>query len=117
MTKLVDLSDLGEDGVVAVDSPHGKLAVGMSNGKPFAVSDRCRHLFASLGEGRVADDGGLECPRHAARYDVDSGKMTRGPQGALFAATRGAVKAGANAAAPLKCYPVVEHDGAIYLDS
>jgi nitrite reductase/ring-hydroxylating ferredoxin subunit len=113
--RLIAVAELGASGVATVDTPHGKLAVGISDGEPFAVSDRCRHLFASLGEGRVADDGCLECPRHRARYDVRTGAMTRGPQGMAFLAAREAIRLGASAAAPLARYPVEERDGVLYL--
>jgi len=111
---LVAVEDLGDRGVTVVETPHGRLAVGLSGGQPFAVSNRCRHLLASLGEGRVAEDGCLECPWHAARYDVRSGAMTRGPQGA-FKPLAGVVK-GTTGAHPLKTYPVTLRDGAIWLE-
>jgi nitrite reductase/ring-hydroxylating ferredoxin subunit len=85
----------------------------MSAGKPFATSNRCRHLFASLGNGRVTSEGCLECPWHHALYDVTSGKMVRGPQGA-FKPLAGAVKATTGAHA-LKRFPVEVRDGAIWL--
>jgi nitrite reductase/ring-hydroxylating ferredoxin subunit len=51
-TRLVTVADLGASQVTVVENtPHGALAVGISAGKPFAVSNRCRHLFASLGKG------------------------------------------------------------------
>ncbi len=113
-TRLVAVDDLGASQVCVVDeTPHGALAVGISAGKPFAVSNRCRHLFASLGEGQVTEDGCLECPWHAARYDVGSGKMVRGPQGA-FKPLAGAVKA-TTGAISLKTFPVELRDGAIWL--
>ncbi len=113
-TRLVGVSELGDSRVAVVDpTPHGALAVGISDGKPFAVSNRCRHLFASLGEGQVTEDGCLECPRHAARYDVGSGKMVRGPQGA-FKPLAGTVKATAGAIS-LKTFPVELRDGEIWL--
>src|SRR5271165_2819784 len=112
--RLVSVDDLGNSHVTVVeDTPHGALAVGMSGDMPFAVSNRCRHLRASLGKGRVADDGCLECPWHAALYDVRNGKMVRGPQGA-FKPLAGAVKATAGARA-LKTFPVEVRDGAIWL--
>lgn len=46
----------------------------------------------SLGKGRATDDGCLQCPWHAALYDVATGAMVRGPQGA-FKPLAGAVKA------------------------
>jgi nitrite reductase/ring-hydroxylating ferredoxin subunit len=113
-TRLLSISDLGDSQVAVVEkTPHGALAVGISAGKPFAVSNRCRHLFASLGRGQVTDDGCLQCPWHAALYDVGTGKMVRGPQGA-FKPLAGAVKATAGARS-LKTFPVELRDSAIWL--
>jgi nitrite reductase/ring-hydroxylating ferredoxin subunit len=112
--RLVAVDDLGDSQVAVVEStPHGALAVGISAGNPFAVSNRCRHLFASLGKGRVTDDGCLQCPWHAALYDVGTGAMVRGPQGA-FKPVAGAVKA-TTGARSLKTFPVEVRDGAIWL--
>ena len=113
-TRLVAVEDLGASEVTVVEkSPHGALAVGISTGKPFAVSNRCRHLFASLGNGYVTDDGCLQCPWHGARYDVATGKMVRGPQGA-FKPLAGAVRA-TTGARGLRTFPVEVRDGAIWL--
>ncbi|MDQ6810983.1 MAG: Rieske (2Fe-2S) protein [Actinomycetota bacterium] len=112
--RLIAVDDLGDSRVAVVEqTPYGALAVGISGGKPFALSNRCRHLFASLGKGRVTDDGCLECPWHAALYDVGTGKMVRGPQGA-FKPLAGAVKATAGARS-LTRFPVEIRDGAIWL--
>jgi nitrite reductase/ring-hydroxylating ferredoxin subunit len=59
----------------------GGWAVGNSQGSLFAVSRRCRHLFADLANGRIDKDGCLVCPWHASKYDVATGRMVRGPQG------------------------------------
>ena len=113
-TRLVAVDDLGVSQVVVVEkTPHGALAVGISGGKPFAVSNRCRHLFASLGKGRVTEDGCLQCPWHAALYDVGTGAMLRGPQG-VFRPLAGAVKA-TTGARSLRTFPVEVRDGAIWL--
>ena len=113
-TRLIDVADLGDSHVAVVEgTAHGTIAVGISAGTPFAVSNRCRHLFASLGQGRVVDDGCLECPWHGARYDVATGKMVRGPQGA-FRPISGVIKA-TTGARPLQTYPVEVRDGAIWL--
>ena len=112
--RLIAVDELGTSQVAVVEeTPHGTLAVGISRGEPFAVSNRCRHLLASLGEGQVADDGCLECPWHAARYDVGTGKMTRGPQGA-FKPLAGVVRTTAGSVA-LKTYPTELRDGVIWL--
>jgi 3-phenylpropionate/trans-cinnamate dioxygenase ferredoxin component len=113
-TRLVAVDDLGASQVAVVEkTPHGALAVGISAGTPFAVSNRCRHLFASLGKGQVTDDGCLQCPWHAALYDVGTGAMLRGPQGA-FKPLAGAVKA-TTGTRSLKTFPVELRDGAIWL--
>lgn len=61
----------------------GKYAVG-NNGDHFAVTRKCRHLGGDLDEGSIDADGCLVCPWHAAKYDVQTGRMVRGPQG-IFA--------------------------------
>lgn len=110
--RLVGVDELGPGQVTVVDTPAGKLAVGMADGVPFATSNRCRHLFAPLGKGKVVD-GCLECPWHGARFDVRTGAMLRGPQGA-FKPLAGAVK-GTTGSVNLKTYPVELRDEAIWL--
>jgi len=111
---LVAVDALGESQVTVVEeTTHGALAVGISEGEPFAVSNRCRHLFGPMGEGHVAEDGCLECPWHAARYDVGTGKMARGPQG-VFKPLAGVVKS-TTGARSLTTHPVEIRDGAIWL--
>jgi nitrite reductase/ring-hydroxylating ferredoxin subunit len=111
--RLISIDELGDSRVAVVeDTPHGTLAVGISGDEPFAVSNTCRHLFASLGKGKL-EDGQLRCPSHKALYDVKTGKMTRGPQG-RFKPLAGTIKATAGARA-LKVYPVELRDGAIWL--
>src|SRR5438105_14119852 len=108
------VAELGDSHVAVVEgTPHGTIAVGISAGKPFAVSNRCRHLFASLGEGHVTTEGCLQCPWHGSRYDTETGKMVRGPQGA-YKPLAGVIKATAGAIA-LKRFPVEVRDGAIWL--
>lgn len=112
--RLISIEELGDSQVAVVeDTPHGTLAVGISDGEPFAVTNRCRHLFASLGKGCVTEGGGLECPAHKALFDVADGRMLRGPQGA-FKPIAGPVKATLGARR-LKVYPVEVRDDAIWL--
>jgi nitrite reductase/ring-hydroxylating ferredoxin subunit len=59
----------------------GRYAVGNSQGELFAVTRRCRHLYADLANGSIDSDGCLVCPWHASKYDVKTGHMVRGPQG------------------------------------
>jgi len=62
----------------------GPYAVGNAGGELFAVTRRCRHLFADLADGSIDDAGCLVCPWHGSKYDVRTGRMVLGPQG-IFA--------------------------------
>ncbi len=116
--RLAARDELGPGGVTTVKTAKGTLAVGLSRGEPFAVSNACRHWLAALGCGRVLPDGSLQCPWHRARFDVKTGGMVSGPEGRVvgFRPYSKAVKAYANLT-PLRLerYPVVERDGVIYL--
>lgn len=62
----------------------GRYVVGNTDGELFAVTRRCRHLYADLAGGHLDQDGCLVCPWHGSKYDVRTGRMVRGPQG-IFA--------------------------------
>jgi nitrite reductase/ring-hydroxylating ferredoxin subunit len=83
MTDFLPASDVAEGTVTEA----GKYALG-NNGEYFAVSRKCRHLRADLAEGSIDSDGCLVCPWHQAKYDVQTGRMVRGPQG-VFAKVPG----------------------------
>lgn len=76
-TRIGSVSDLPAGTVIGV----GRYAIGNADGKLFAVSRRCRHLGADLADGSIDSDGCLVCPWHASKYDVETGRMVRGPQG------------------------------------
>ncbi len=94
----------------------GKYAVG-NNGEYFAVSRKCRHLRGDLAKGTIDSDGCLVCPWHEAKYDVRTGRMVRGPQGA-FAKVPG-LDAGFKALTrvlPLARATVTEKDSTLQID-
>ena len=104
--------DLGPGEVRGV----GRYAVGNADGQLFAVTRRCRHLGADLAGGSIDGDGCLVCPWHGARYDVSTGRMTRGPQGA-FAKVPGldAAYRLVTRVLPLGRGDVVERDGTLFV--
>lgn len=94
----------------------GPYAVGDAKGERFAVTRRCRHLRADLADGSIDADGCLVCPWHGASYDVTTGRMIRGPQGA-FAKVPGL---GAGFRLLTKVFPlgrgeVVEREGTLFV--
>jgi 3-phenylpropionate/trans-cinnamate dioxygenase ferredoxin subunit len=47
-------------------------------GKYFAIEDICSHDQGSVAEGEIIDHS-IECPRHGARFDLNSGKALSMP--------------------------------------
>ena len=94
----------------------GSWAVGNVDGEYFAVSRRCRHLRADLGQGSIDPDGCLVCPWHQAKYDVHTGRMVRGPQG-VFAKIPGfdAFEKALTSVFPLRRGKVSDRDGTLYV--
>jgi nitrite reductase/ring-hydroxylating ferredoxin subunit len=94
----------------------GRYAVGNADGELFAVGRRCRHLGADLGNGTVDAQGRLVCPWHESAYDVKTGRMVRGPQGA-FAKIPGLgwTYRALTRVLPLRRGHVAERDGCLYV--
>lgn len=94
----------------------GRWAVGTSGEDRFAVTRRCRHLYADLAGGSIDKDGCLVCPWHGSRYDVRSGRMVRGPRG-IFAKIPGLSTSFEllTRVLPLGRGEVVERDGELYV--
>ena len=95
----------------------GRYAVGNVEDELFAVTRRCRHLYADLANGSIDEDGCLVCPWHGSKYDVGTGRMVRGPQG-VFAKIPGlgtTFKA-LTFVLPLGRGRVVERDDTLYVE-
>jgi nitrite reductase/ring-hydroxylating ferredoxin subunit len=112
MTRVGPTTDLPPGSVTRSDG----YAVG-NNGEYFAVGRRCRHLGGELDKGRIDEDGCLVCPWHAAKYDVTTGRMVRGPQG-VFAKVPGlgTLFKAFTAVLPLKRGVVAVRDETVYVD-
>lgn len=94
----------------------GRFAVGNHEGERFAVTRRCRHLMADLAGGSISPDGCLTCPWHGARYDTETGRMVRGPQGVFRRIPGlGAAFKGLTRVLPLGRGRVVERDGDLFV--
>lgn len=67
-------SDL-PSGSVRVFQVNGRsIALANLNGTYYAVDNLCTHDNGPLGEGSLVD-GDIECPRHGARFDVQTGAV------------------------------------------
>lgn len=54
------------------------VAVFNVDGQYYAIEDRCTHDDGPLAEGELYDCE-IECPRHGARFDIRTGKVTAPP--------------------------------------
>jgi 3-phenylpropionate/trans-cinnamate dioxygenase ferredoxin component len=61
----------GQRKLVGVDGE--ALAVFNIAGRYFAIADRCSHDGGPVGEGRLVGEA-IECPRHGARFSLETGK-------------------------------------------
>lgn len=68
------------------------------DGEFFGIADLCTHDGGPLEDGEVCDHQ-IECPRHGARFDLRSGRVTRLP-----------------ATDPIPTYRVEVRDGMIYVE-
>jgi len=71
-------SDLNEGEVIGVEVCGHSVALYDVDGQIFATDNICTHAYARLSDGWL--DGELiECPLHAARFDVRTGKVLDPP--------------------------------------
>lgn len=78
---------------------HVPVAVFNADGELFAIDDTCTHQDASLSEGWL-EDCLIECPLHAASFDLRTGKPIAPP-----------------AKRPVRTYPTLVQDGVVYVDA
>ena len=88
-------SDLAEGEVIGVEVGGRSIALYAADGNLFATDNICTHAYACLSDGWL-DGEVIECPLHAARFDIRSGKVLDPP-----------------ATEDLKTYPVRIVDGEI----
>jgi 3-phenylpropionate/trans-cinnamate dioxygenase ferredoxin subunit len=67
------VGELGPGQRKLVDVDGEPLAIFNIAGRYFAIDDRCSHDDGPVGEGEVAGEA-IECPRHGARFSLETGK-------------------------------------------
>jgi naphthalene 1,2-dioxygenase system ferredoxin subunit len=71
--KAANGSDLAEGDVLGVIVSGKEIALYNIDGTLYATDDICTHAYAKLSDGWL-DNGEIECPLHAGRFEVCSGK-------------------------------------------
>ena len=72
------VGEIEEDEAIQVTIGEFVLAIFNLGGTFHATDDTCTHAFASLADGYV-EDGCVECPVHAARFEIATGKAVALP--------------------------------------
>ena len=70
--------DLGEGEVIGVELGGRSIALYKLDGEVFATDNICTHAYACLSDGWI-DGGAIECPLHAARFDIRTGQVLDPP--------------------------------------
>ena len=74
LTPLCKTSEVAENSVIQVTPPdQPPVAVYNLGGEFFATAGYCTHAEAALCDGHI-EDGTIECPWHAARFNIRTGK-------------------------------------------
>jgi naphthalene 1,2-dioxygenase system ferredoxin subunit len=71
-------SDLAEGEVIGVEVAGHSIALYDVDGNVSATDNICTHAYACLSDGWL-DGEVIECPLHAARFDIRSGKVLDPP--------------------------------------
>lgn len=95
--RVASASDLRDGEGFPVDVDGAAIALYRINGAIHAIDDVCTHEFAVLSQGFV-QAGTIECPLHAAQFDIATGECLSGP-----------------AAQDLRTYPVRQEGDDIYV--
>jgi 3-phenylpropionate/trans-cinnamate dioxygenase ferredoxin subunit len=72
------VSDVPDDGALAVELGGEPVAIVRAEGEVFAIRDVCSHAEVPLSEGEV-DGCTIECWLHGSRFDLRTGKPTGMP--------------------------------------
>ncbi len=92
------IGDIPEDKVIGLTHEGRAIGVCKIAGRIYAAEDICPHARVLLSKGRL-DGKVIECPIHAARFNVTTGRRLSGP-----------------VCRDIHIYPVRIEDGAILID-
>jgi naphthalene 1,2-dioxygenase system ferredoxin subunit len=76
--KAAERGALSDGEVIGVTVAGHEIALYEMDGEVFATDDICTHAYAKLSDGWM-EKGEIECPLHAGRFDIKTGKATAPP--------------------------------------
>jgi 3-phenylpropionate/trans-cinnamate dioxygenase ferredoxin subunit len=98
LVEVAKLDDVPVGKIKVVEVNGKRMALCNYQGKIYAIDDECTHDRGPLDQGELIDHE-VECPRHGARFDIETGRPTRLP-----------------AVRPVKTYHVVVNGDAIAVE-
>ncbi len=75
----VPLDELPEETAAVIEVNGKEVALVRTGGTFYALQNDCTHAGQPIGEGDVVSDGVIECPGHAANFNVVTGEVVSGP--------------------------------------
>ena len=75
---VAEVTDLADGERIFLEIDGAPIAVFNIAGRYFAIDDICSHDNGPVAEGDLVDHS-IECPRHGARFDLESGKALSMP--------------------------------------
>jgi len=72
------LKEIGPGERLSFEVDHRSIVLFNIAGAFYAIDDLCTHDGGPVGEGEV-EEHAIECPRHGARFDLESGKALNLP--------------------------------------
>ncbi len=76
--RVASTAELRDGEGLPVDLAGTAIALYRVDGKVHAIDDVCTHEYAVLSQGFV-EGGSIECPLHAAQFDIATGECLCGP--------------------------------------
>jgi Ferredoxin subunits of nitrite reductase and ring-hydroxylating dioxygenases len=76
--KIASVADIPQNERLFIEINGLPIVIYSLNGEFYATGDVCSHDNGALGEGKI-EGYEVVCPRHGARFDIRTGKVTRLP--------------------------------------
>ena len=98
--KVCTTSEIADNTMKSFDIEGEPILLARVDGQYYAIADTCTHAMAYLSEGELLEGCRVQCPDHAAVFDLKTGEALALP-----------------AAAPVEVYSVVVEGDDIYIES
>ncbi|MFQ5512174.1 MAG: non-heme iron oxygenase ferredoxin subunit [Candidatus Krumholzibacteriia bacterium] len=97
--KVCKTTDIPAEGMKSFDIEGSPVLVASVGGEFYAIADTCSHALAYLSEGELLEDCRVQCPDHAAVFDLKTGEALELP-----------------AVAPVDTYPVTVEGDELFIE-